>query len=53
MESVNTRVVIVNGSGGFSEGFDDEKSLESIPKNFPGYIWTNRIDKISKLYKNQ
>ncbi len=53
MESVNTRVVVVNGSGGFSEGFDDEESLNNLPESFSGYIWTNRIDKISKVYKNK
>lgn len=53
MESVNTRVVVVNGSGGFSEGFDDEESLNNLPESFSGYIWTNRIDKISKVYKNR
>ena len=51
MDSVNTRVVIVNGEGGFSDGFDNEESLKKLPKNFSGYIWTNRIDKISELTK--
>jgi glycerophosphoryl diester phosphodiesterase len=53
MDKVNTRVVLVNGNGGFSEGFDDKESLENLPKNFSGYIWTNRIDKISEVYKSK
>lgn len=47
MESVNTRVVIVLGDGKWSEGFDTEESLETIPKGYKGYIWTNRIDKVN------
>lgn len=47
MESVNSRVVIVLGDGKWSEGFDTEESLETIPKGYKGYIWTNRIDKVN------
>lgn len=47
MESVNTRVVIVSGNGRFSEGFDSVEELEHIPPNFPGYVWTNRMDRLS------
>ncbi|HLR35694.1 MAG TPA: glycerophosphodiester phosphodiesterase family protein [Tissierellales bacterium] len=49
MENVNTKVVIVDGNGKWSEGFDDEESLKDIPKGYCGYIWTNRIDKISSI----
>lgn len=45
MESVNTRVVLVAGDGKWSEGFDTVESLQTIPKGYNGYIWTNRIDK--------
>lgn len=48
MESVNTRVVIVDGDGKWSEGFDTEESLLTIPDGYNGYVWTNRIDKINK-----
>ena len=48
MDSVNTNVIIVNGDGGFSEGFDTVQDLQSVPKGYNGYIWTNRIDKIKK-----
>ena len=51
MEKSNTKVVIVEGDGKWSEGFDDIDSLEKIPKGFSGYIWTNRIDKISQEFK--
>jgi glycerophosphoryl diester phosphodiesterase len=47
MESANTRVVIVEGNGKWSEGFDTKKSLEKIPKRYDGYVWTNRIDNVS------
>lgn len=48
MDSVNTRVVIVEGNGKWSEGFDTQESLEKIPEGFSGYLWTNRIDLISE-----
>ncbi|MFC3997917.1 glycerophosphodiester phosphodiesterase family protein [Nocardiopsis sediminis] len=44
MAAADTRVVIVAGSGGFSEGFDDIGSLERIPDGFTGLVWTNRAD---------
>ena len=47
MESVNTRVVIVEGNGKWSEGFDTVESLKKIPKGYNGYVWTNRIDTVS------
>ncbi len=46
MEQADTRVIIVAGEGGFSEGFDSDEDLERIPDYFSGYIWTNRIDLI-------
>lgn len=45
MEAVNTRVVIVQGSGRVSEGFDTIESLDSIPDKYDGFVWTNRIDR--------
>lgn len=47
MESVNTRVVAVNGDGEWSEGFDSLEDLKKLPKGFDGYVWTNRIDKVA------
>jgi glycerophosphoryl diester phosphodiesterase len=48
-EAVNSKVILVAGNGGWSEGFDSEKDLERIPENYHGGIWTNRIDLISPL----
>jgi glycerophosphoryl diester phosphodiesterase len=45
MERVNTRVVIVGGNGGASEGIDTVTDREQIPAGFDGYLWTNRIDR--------
>lgn len=47
MESVNTRVVVVNGSGEWSEGFDSREDLAKLPAGYSGYVWTNRIDKVT------
>ncbi|WP_441294207.1 glycerophosphodiester phosphodiesterase family protein [Bacillus sp. FJAT-27225] len=46
MESTGTRVVLVAGDGGFSEGFDSREDIKRIPKKFSGWVWTNRIDKV-------
>ena len=46
MEAVNTRVVIVEGDGKLSSGFDTEESVASIPRKYEGYVWTNRIDRL-------
>lgn len=51
MEEVNTRVILVAGDGGWSEGFDTKQDLERLPKNYTGGIWTNRIDKIAPILK--
>ena len=48
MESINTRVVIVEGNGKWSEGFDTVESLDKIPEGYSGYVWTNRIDIVAK-----
>ena len=51
MEKANTRVILVAGDGGWSEGFDKQQDLERLPKNYSGGIWTNRIDVIAPVYK--
>lgn len=48
MNTVNTRAVIVEGNGKWSEGFDTLESLQKIPKGYTGYVWTNRIDEVSQ-----
>lgn len=44
-----TRVVLVAGSGGFSEGFDTPESFGRIPDDYAGFVWTNRIADIAPL----
>ncbi|MBY0121992.1 glycerophosphodiester phosphodiesterase family protein [Bacillus sp. S/N-304-OC-R1] len=51
MDGVDTRVILVAGDGGWSEGFDGEQDLERIPKKFHGGIWTNRIDIVAPIIK--
>ncbi|WP_102346639.1 glycerophosphodiester phosphodiesterase family protein [Bacillus sp. Marseille-P3661] len=49
MKNSNTRVILVAGDGGWSEGFDNEQDLERLPLDYTGGIWTNRIDIIAPL----
>lgn len=51
MEVANTRVILVAGDGGFSEGFDTVEDMERIPAGYAGGIWTNRIDRVAPLFK--
>ena len=51
MEDVNTRVILVAGDGGWSEGFDKKQDLKRLPQKYNGGIWTNRIDVIAPLIK--
>ena len=53
MERVNTRVILVAGDGGFSEGFDRPEDLKRLPKNYTGGIWTNRIDRIAPVFQRE
>lgn len=48
MEDAGTRVILVAGDGGFSEGFDTKEDMERISNDFTGWIWTNRIDRVAK-----
>ena len=43
----NTRVFIVDGNGKWSEGFDSLEEMARIPAGFTGYVWTNRVDRLS------
>lgn len=47
MEKANTRVILVAGDGGWSEGFDTEQDLERLPEGYRGGIWTNSIERIA------
>ncbi|MEW9672752.1 glycerophosphodiester phosphodiesterase family protein [Ammoniphilus sp. 3BR4] len=51
MADSNTRVILVAGGGGFSEGFDKKEDLERVPINYFGGIWTNRIVMIAPILK--
>ncbi|MBO1513206.1 glycerophosphodiester phosphodiesterase family protein [Metabacillus bambusae] len=50
MEDLNTRVIVVVGDGGFSEGFDSEEDLKRLPNHYSGGVWTNRIDIIAPVF---
>ncbi|MFD9943308.1 glycerophosphodiester phosphodiesterase family protein [Nonomuraea sp. NPDC059023] len=47
MRAHGTRVVLVAGDGGWSEGFDTPADLERLPEGYAGGIWTNRIDVVA------
>ena len=49
MAAVNTRVMLVEGDGQWSAGFDTEESVTQIPPQFGGYVWTNRIDRVQPV----
>ncbi|GAB3141601.1 glycerophosphodiester phosphodiesterase family protein [Micromonospora sonneratiae] len=49
MREVDTRVVLVAGSGDFSEGFDDAEAWSRLPDGYSGVVWTNRIDRVAGL----
>ncbi|TCN25057.1 glycerophosphodiester phosphodiesterase family protein [Mesobacillus foraminis] len=51
MEDSGTRVVLVAGDGGWSEGFDQKKDAGRLPQNYHGAIWTNRIDLLAPVIK--
>ncbi|THG90582.1 glycerophosphoryl diester phosphodiesterase [Alkalihalobacillus alcalophilus ATCC 27647 = CGMCC 1.3604] len=53
MDSVDTRVIVVAGDGGWSEGFDEVNDLSRLPNNFSGGIWTNRIDRVGPWLKGE
>jgi glycerophosphoryl diester phosphodiesterase len=51
VENADSLFVIVAGDGQWSEGFDTADDLSQIPDNYSGGIWTNRIDRIAPIYK--
>lgn len=51
LEDKGTRVLVVAGDGGWSEGFDTVEDLERLPAHYSGGIWTNRIDVIEDKVK--
>jgi glycerophosphoryl diester phosphodiesterase len=53
MAAADTRVVLVAGSGGFSEGFDGPESVERVPEGFTGLVWTNRADLTAEAIRDR
>jgi len=53
ISKVNSRMVLVIRRGQWSGGFDTEEDLKKIPKNYSGFIWTDRIDRIGEFYKEK
>ncbi|MBD1379666.1 glycerophosphodiester phosphodiesterase family protein [Metabacillus arenae] len=49
LENAGTRVFIVAGDGGWSEGFDTTEDIKRLPSNYSGGVWTNRIDIIAPI----
>lgn len=49
MADHGTRVVLVAGDGGFSEGFDSAEDWKRLPEGYTGVVWTNRIDRVGPL----
>ncbi|MER7333703.1 MULTISPECIES: glycerophosphodiester phosphodiesterase family protein [unclassified Micromonospora] len=49
MTKHNSRVVIVAGDGGFSEGFDSADDWKRLPAGYTGVVWTNRVDRVAPL----
>jgi glycerophosphoryl diester phosphodiesterase len=51
MKEANTAVFVLGDydGGTFSTGIDAAADLERLPKEFPGGIWTNRIEAIAPL----
>jgi glycerophosphoryl diester phosphodiesterase len=52
MDRVDTRVILVKGSGGFSDGFDQAEDVYRLPEGYNRWIWTNRIDRMAPLFKD-
>jgi glycerophosphoryl diester phosphodiesterase len=49
LEDAGTRVILVAGDGGWSEGFDTPEDIERLPSRYSGGVWTNRIDKVAPV----
>ncbi len=53
IKNANSIFVLVAGEGVWSEGFDTAADLKEIPTNYTGGIWTNRIDRIGPMVKDE
>lgn len=43
--------MLVEGDGGWVEGFHTEASLSALPDGYAGEIWTNRVDRVAPAVK--
>ncbi|KXH78340.1 glycerophosphodiester phosphodiesterase family protein [Sporosarcina sp. HYO08] len=50
--NVGTRVILVAGDGGWSEGFDTPEDMRRLPSRYSGGVWTNRVDIIAPLLQD-
>ena len=48
MRAAGTRVVLIAGDGPWSAGFDQPADLAAVPEGWSGWLWTNRVDAISR-----
>ncbi|WP_431802437.1 glycerophosphodiester phosphodiesterase family protein [Halobacillus andaensis] len=53
MADADARLILVAGDGEWSEGFDQEEDIERLPDHYSGGLWTNRIDLIAPLIKEE
>jgi glycerophosphoryl diester phosphodiesterase len=53
MEEHDTRVILVAGGGGYSEGFDRMEDIKRLPDHYSGGIWTNRIDRMAPVFNKR
>ncbi|MCZ4089849.1 MULTISPECIES: glycerophosphodiester phosphodiesterase family protein [Sinorhizobium] len=51
MKDAGSEVILLGryGGGDFTSGIDSADDLTLVPKNFAGYVWTNRAETISPL----
>ena len=51
MRDAGSDVILLGpyGSEGFTAGIDTAEQLESLPTDYPGFVWTNRILEIGPL----
>ncbi|MFI5915959.1 glycerophosphodiester phosphodiesterase family protein [Dactylosporangium sp. NPDC051541] len=51
MRAADTRVVIVRYVGGWSAGYDTPADAATLPDDWTGAVWTNRVDVIAPLLR--
>jgi glycerophosphoryl diester phosphodiesterase len=56
MEAAGSTVILlgpVEGGDIGTTGIDSVEQIKSIPKNFAGYVWTNRVELIGPELESQ